>query len=442
MKEGAVSDPGTPSQGQEVFRGDLIAVRVETISSPDGQTQRYEIVEHPDAVAIVALRNDSAGGAPRVALVRQSRPALERETWELPAGLVRADEREEPQRAAARELREETGYTARTWRQLAHEYPSPGFSTEAITIFLATDLDMDESPSRDPDILAVEWLPFGQALERARSGEIEDGKTLLGLTLAVPFVSATGGSVMPKDPTNMPFPRHDPPAPGARDGKLHLETMLMEEFNYAGISAYQAYEDRARMFNLYLLLMGVLASGLGALYQLGGGLQAFTPPLTFGLLFIAGSLGIVFFVQLIRLRQAHRDSLITMNLIKAHYIRTFTPQYENLQNVFNWRLETIPSDERVGSITFLISFAVAFLDSICLGAAVFFGYTILFVSGGLQKIDNASLAIGLLAAAIALVLAAIVQIVIYRRILSKRRNEERLTRAEKRVAQVRFTSDS
>jgi ADP-ribose pyrophosphatase len=442
MKEGAVSDPDTPSQGQEVFHGDLIAVRVETVSSPTGHAQRYEIVEHPDAVAIVALRDDPSGGEAQIALVRQSRPALGRETWEVPAGLVRADEREAPQRAAERELREETSYTARTWRQLAREYPSPGFSTEAITIFLATELDVDSSLSRDPDILAVEWLPFGHALERARSGEIEDGKTLLGLTLAATFVSTAGGNVMPTDPTNMPFPRRDPPAPGAWDGALHLETMLMEEFNYAGISAYQAYEDRARMFNLYLLLMGVLASGLGALYQLGGGLQAFTPPLTFGLLFIAGSLGIVFFVQLIRLRQAHRDSLITMNLIKAHYIRTFTPQYEHLQNVFNWRLETIPSDERVGSITFLISFAVAFLDSICLGAAVFFGYTILFVSGGLPKIDNASLAIGLLAAAVALVLAAIVQIVIYRRILSKRRNQERLTRAEERVAQVRFTRDS
>jgi ADP-ribose pyrophosphatase len=432
-----MSEPGASSQSQDVFHGDLLTVRVETISSPAGAPQRYEIVEHPDAVAIVALRTDSAGGAAQVALVRQSRPALGRETWELPAGLVRADEREEPQRAAARELREETSYTAQTWRQLAREYPSPGFSTEAVTIFLATDLGIDASSPQDPDILAVEWTPFGQALERARSGQIEDGKTLLGLTLAA---NTLGDAAMPADPTNMPFPRREPGRDGAAwpvDGQLRLETMLMEEFNYAGISAYQAYEDRARMFNLYLLLMGVLASGLGALYQLGGGLQAFTSPLTFGLLFIAGSLGIVFFVQLIRLRQAHRDSLITMNLIKAHYIRTFTPQYENLQNVFNWRLETIPSDERVGSITFLISFAVAFLDSICVGAAVFFGYTILFVPGGLQRIDDASLTIGLLAAAIALVLAAIIQIIIYRRILSKRRNQERLMRAEERVAQVR-----
>ncbi|HEY7093066.1 MAG TPA: NUDIX hydrolase, partial [Ktedonobacterales bacterium] len=240
-----MSDPGTPSQGQEVFHGDLIAVRVETVSSPGGHVQRYEIVEHPDAVAIVALRSDSAGGDPQVALVRQSRPALGRETWELPAGLARADEREEPQRAAERELREETGAIARTWRQLAREYPSPGFSTEAITIFLATDLDMDESPSRDPDILAVEWLPFSQALERTRSSQIEDGKTLLGLTLA----ANTIGGAMPADPTNMPFRRREPGEDVAArplDSQLRLETMLMEEFNYAGVTAYQAYEDRAR----------------------------------------------------------------------------------------------------------------------------------------------------------------------------------------------------
>jgi 8-oxo-dGTP pyrophosphatase MutT (NUDIX family) len=110
-----MSDPGTPSQSQEVFHGNLLAVRVETIASPSG-AQRYEIVEHPDAVAIVALRDDPAGNEPQVALVRQSRPAIGRETWELPAGLVRVEERGEPQRTAVRELREETGCVA-FWRQ-------------------------------------------------------------------------------------------------------------------------------------------------------------------------------------------------------------------------------------------------------------------------------------------------------------------------------------
>ena len=441
-----MSDPGTPSQSQEVFHGDLLAVRVETIASPSG-AQRYEIVEHPDAVAIVALRDDPAGNEPQVALVRQSRPAIGRETWELPAGLVRVEERGEPQRTAARELREETGCVAQTWRQLTREYSSPGFSTEAITIFLATDLTVDATTPHDPDILAVEWLPFGQALERIRAGQIEDGKTLLGLTLAANAIpnaipNAIGGA-MPADPTNMPFPRRETANAAARplDGQLRLETMLMEEFNYASVTAYQAFEDRARMFNLYLLLIGVLASGLGALYQLGG-FQAFTPYLTFALLFIAGSLGVVFFVQFIRLRQAHRDSLVTMNVIKAHYIRMFAPQYQNLPNVFHWRLETIPSEERVGSVTFLVNFTTAVLDSLCLAAAVFFGYTILFVPAGLEKIDSESLIIGLLAAGVAFVLAAIFQVLYYRSAFDKRKEMRKLRLEEEKVAQVRLVNEA
>jgi ADP-ribose pyrophosphatase len=437
-----MAEQTAPHGGQEVFHGELLTVRVETIPSPSGAPQRYEIVEHPDAVAIVALQHTSSGSDPQVALVRQSRPALGRETWETPAGLVDPDERAEPQRAAERELREETGYVARTWRQLAREYPSPGFSTEAITIFLATDLEVDSSLPRDPEILAVEWLPFSQALERVRSGEIEDGKTLLGLTLAA---NALGGAAMPVDPLNMPFPRQIADAAsagGPLDGQLRLETMLMEEFNYAGVTAYQAMEDRARMFNLYLLLIGVLASGLGVVYQLGDGLQFYTPWLTFGLLFIAGSLGAIFFVQLIRLRQAHRDSLITMNLIKAHYIKMFGTQYANLQNVFNWRLETIPSDERVGSITFMIGFTVAFLDSLCLGAAAFFLYAIFYVPSGLAKIDSVSLTTGLLVGGIALLLAAVLQIAFYRRALSKRKNQKRLAGAVARLAEVRRLEDA
>jgi hypothetical protein len=120
----------------------------------------------------------------------------------------------------------------------------------------------------------------------------------------------------------------------------------------------------------------------------------------------------------------------------------FVPQYGNLENIFNWRLETIPSDERVGSITFQISFAVAFLDSLCLGAAAFFAYVIFFVPAGLEKIDGNSLTIGLLAAACAMALAVIFQIGVYRSILSKRKNQKRLTRAEERIAQVRRIAGS
>jgi len=131
-----------------------------------------------------------------------------------------------------------------------------------------------------------------------------------------------------------------------------------------------------------------------------------------------------------------------MNVIKAYYIRMFAPQYQNLPNVFHWRLETIPSEERVGSVTFLVNFTTAVLDSLCLAAAVFFGYTILFVPAGLEKIDSESLIIGLLAAGVAFVLAAIFQVLYYRSAFDKRKEMRKLRLEEEKVAQVRLVNEA
>src|ERR1051326_2388822 len=111
-----------------------------------------------------------------------------------------------------------------------------------------------------------------------------------------------GGYIMPRDPMNMPFPRsanYRTTRPEVKpdeklNGALNIENMLLEEFNYASVTAYQAMEDRARMFNLYLLLVGVVASGLGALYQLGGNAGIYSRPLAITLLLIAGMIGATF----------------------------------------------------------------------------------------------------------------------------------------------------
>src|SRR5581483_2125210 len=116
---------------EELFHGKLINLRVQTISQPSGGTSRFEIIEHPDAVAIVALRYELLQGSqaePQVVLVNQERPAIKKKTWEIPAGLIEENERGTPQLTAQRELREETGYTADHWQRLTREYPSPGFS--------------------------------------------------------------------------------------------------------------------------------------------------------------------------------------------------------------------------------------------------------------------------------------------------------------------------
>ena len=125
----------------------------------------------------------------------------------------------------------------------------------------------------------MRWLPLSAALASAARGEIEDGKTLLGLALTREALSLAPitprGEVMPFDVTSPPFARNAPyredEASGAgADATLKLENMLLEEFNYASVTAYQAMEDRARMFNLYLLVIGIFGSALGALYQFGG----------------------------------------------------------------------------------------------------------------------------------------------------------------------------
>ncbi len=178
--------------GDVVFQGNLIRVRRQLVRHADGSDSLYEIVDHPDAAAAVAVRDSGAPGERHiVALVRQYRPAINKETLELPAGIVHSDEAGSPHQTAARELEEETGWTAGGWQLLVRQYPSSGFSTESVWIYLATDLR--EIPGAVPDpheIAALEWLPLSQALDYCRDGTIDDGKTITGLFLAAEALSA------------------------------------------------------------------------------------------------------------------------------------------------------------------------------------------------------------------------------------------------------------
>jgi len=184
---------------------------------------------------------------------------------------------------------------------------------------------------------------------------------------------------MPRDATNMPNPRSAAYREGEKvthavdklDTTLNIENMLLEEFNYAGVAAYQAMEDRARMFYIYLLLIGVIGSGLGVIYQLGGSANSYLRPVAIALLLITGMVGIAFFVKLIRLRQAWRESVICMNVIKEFYIRQFQQQMPGIERAFRWRLKSIPAGERFGSTTFIVCFTVALLASVCFAGAAF-----------------------------------------------------------------------
>jgi ADP-ribose pyrophosphatase len=179
------------AQDEVVFVGRLFSVRRQKVRHSDGSESLYEIVDHPDAAAVVAIREESAKDQPQqgttslVALVRQSRPAIGKDTLELPAGIVQSQEIGHPEKTAARELEEETGWRAGSWQFLTAQYPSAGFSNEAIWIYLATDLEEIQGAVPDPqEILELEWVTLRQALAYCRDGSIVDGKTIAGLYLA------------------------------------------------------------------------------------------------------------------------------------------------------------------------------------------------------------------------------------------------------------------
>lgn len=242
---------------------------------------------------------------------------------------------------------------------------------------------------------------------------------------------------MPMDMVNPPGQRNPPFRDGdsgsGLDSGLRIENMLLEEYNYAATTAYQAMEDRARMFNMYLLVVGILGSAFGAIYPLGGAVRSFIQPIAVVVLFAAGVAGVAFFVLLIRLRQAFRQSLITMAVIKEFYIREFRQQIPTIQHVFRWRLDTIPSGERLGSATFIVCHMVAFIAALCFAGFIFMGGELLATV--LASAHSATFATwqSVLAAALIFVITLVALVSYYRRALNKKVELKSLAAAEAEV---------
>jgi len=166
-----------------VHKGHYMEFRVDTIERVDGTRGQRDIVGHPGAVAMLAIDD-----ADRVLMVRQFRLAAGGVLLEIPAGTLDVDpstgEVEDPEIASRRELEEETGYRARSWRRLASFWTAPGFATELMHLYLATDLEPVEEGRLGPDEdehLELERVPVADALAMAERGEIRDAKSLLAL---------------------------------------------------------------------------------------------------------------------------------------------------------------------------------------------------------------------------------------------------------------------
>ena len=168
-----------------VHRGRRLEVRVETTERADGSRHRRDVVRHPGAVAIVAL--DEAG---RLLLVRQWRQPTGRSLLEIPAGTLDRDPAtgaiEDPELASRRELEEETGYRATSWEKLGTFWTAPGFASEQMHLYLATDLVPAGHGRLMPDAneaLELVRLPVADALAAAERGDVHDAKTVIGILL-------------------------------------------------------------------------------------------------------------------------------------------------------------------------------------------------------------------------------------------------------------------
>jgi 8-oxo-dGTP pyrophosphatase MutT (NUDIX family) len=164
---------------REVYRNPWLTLYHDDVQRPDGTPGVYGVVHFEQvAVGIVAVDDED-----RVALVSQHRYTLDRLSWELPEGGARPDE--DPLLGARRELREETGATAGTWRELGVCHLSNSVTDERAHLFLATDLTHgDQELEASEGDLAVRWVPFDEVLSMCRDGRITDGMSIIAMAWA------------------------------------------------------------------------------------------------------------------------------------------------------------------------------------------------------------------------------------------------------------------
>jgi len=159
---------------REAYKCRLFSVTEdEAIDLKTGFKIKRAVVRHRGSAVMMAVDEKK-----RILLVRQYRLPAGKYLWELPAGSV--DPGEKPLQTARRELIEETGYRARTWRKLSSFFPSPGFVAERMTIFLATDLTAGTATPMDDERIETRWFTRREVAGMIGAGKIEDAKTIVG----------------------------------------------------------------------------------------------------------------------------------------------------------------------------------------------------------------------------------------------------------------------
>src|SRR4029079_18874880 len=159
---------------KRIFSGRIVTLDLCEVELPDGQHQMREIIRHPGATALIAVDDQN-----RILLVRQYRSASAQVMTEIPAGVLNPGEF--PLTAAIRELQEETGYKPGKVESLGGFYVAPGYSTEFIHLFVASQLIESRVPDDLAESIALDRVTLSDALAMIERGEIQDAKTIIAL---------------------------------------------------------------------------------------------------------------------------------------------------------------------------------------------------------------------------------------------------------------------
>ncbi len=165
---------------RSIYKGRIVTLRVDTVRTVDGGQTSREIIEHADCVAIIAIDADD-----NILLVNQFRKAVEKELLEIPAGGMEPGE--DPVTTVRREMQEETGYLPRKVERLGGFYSGPGYLTEYLHLYLATDLVPSQLFAEDTEGIRLVRVPLHQIPELIASGRICDSKSIASLHIFLEY---------------------------------------------------------------------------------------------------------------------------------------------------------------------------------------------------------------------------------------------------------------
>lgn len=168
---------------EEKFRCSLFTVSEDIVLDPEGHQMKRAIVHHPGSAMVLVVDEKK-----RILLVQQFRVPPQRKLWELPAGKI--DPGETPLAAAKRELAEETGYKAKTWKKISTYWPSPGFLGEKFNIYLATGLSAGTAAPMEDERIETRWFTSKELDDLILSDKLNDGKTIVAYLTWKRFYSA------------------------------------------------------------------------------------------------------------------------------------------------------------------------------------------------------------------------------------------------------------